>query len=135
MQIQDRLPRMKQQQQQPWAGGSMQPVGSNTTTTTSARTPLQNQSRQLPRTNAYLNHMLSQVSFFCFWCSPSSPQSVFTNGVLFSTIATAPAAAAAAATTTATTTTTAATTTATTTAAAAATSKESVWTNGHRFFW
>ena len=60
---------MKQQsqQQQPWATSRMQPVGSNTitTTATSARTPLQNQPRQqLPRqaTNIYLSHMLSQVS-------------------------------------------------------------------------
>ncbi|XP_076378438.1 uncharacterized protein LOC117223279 isoform X9 [Megalopta genalis] len=55
----------QQQQQQPWTGGSMQSVGGNntiTTTATSARTPLQSQSRQLPRptTNTYLNHMLSQ---------------------------------------------------------------------------
>ncbi|XP_031827590.1 uncharacterized protein LOC116424817 isoform X8 [Nomia melanderi] len=55
----------QQQQQQPWTGGSMQSVGGNntiTTTATSARTPLQSQSRQLPRqtTNTYLSHMLSQ---------------------------------------------------------------------------
>ncbi|XP_044595968.1 nuclear receptor coactivator 3 isoform X5 [Cotesia glomerata] len=65
---QDKLPRVadrlkQQQQQQPWTGSGMQSVGSTATTTvaTSARTPLQNQSRQLPRqaTNIYLNHMLS----------------------------------------------------------------------------
>ncbi|XP_078051101.1 uncharacterized protein LOC144477313 isoform X11 [Augochlora pura] len=55
----------QQQQQQPWTGGSMQSVGGNntiTTTATSARTPLQSQSRQLPHptTNTYLSHMLSQ---------------------------------------------------------------------------
>ncbi|CAD6227526.1 GSCOCG00001209001-RA-CDS [Cotesia congregata] len=64
----DKLPRVadrlkQQQQQQPWTGSGMQSVGSTATTTvaTSARTPLQNQSRQLPRqaTNIYLNHMLS----------------------------------------------------------------------------
>ncbi|XP_032453114.1 nuclear receptor coactivator 3 isoform X10 [Nasonia vitripennis] len=53
----------QQQQQQPWT--SMQSVGSNSTTTTatSARTPMQNQSRQLPRqpTNTYLTH-LQQVT-------------------------------------------------------------------------
>ncbi|XP_008555470.1 nuclear receptor coactivator 3 isoform X2 [Microplitis demolitor] len=65
---QDKLPRVadrlkQQQQQQPWTGSGMQSVGSTATTTvaTSARTPLQNQSRQLPRqaANIYLNHMLS----------------------------------------------------------------------------
>lgn len=68
---QDKLPRVadrlkQQQQQQPWTGSGMQSVGSTATTTvaTSARTPLQNQSRQLPRqaANIYLNHMLSHVS-------------------------------------------------------------------------
>lgn len=73
--LQDKLPRvadrLKQHppQQPPWATSRMQPVVSNTitTTATSARTPLQNLPRQqLPRqaTDLYLNHMLSQVSFF-----------------------------------------------------------------------
>ncbi|XP_043275325.1 nuclear receptor coactivator 2-like isoform X9 [Venturia canescens] len=61
---QDKLPRVvdRLKQQQPWSGGSMQPIVSNATTTTatSARTPLQNQTRQLPRQATYLNHMLSQ---------------------------------------------------------------------------
>ncbi|XP_076655229.1 uncharacterized protein LOC143360357 isoform X2 [Halictus rubicundus] len=64
-QQQQQAQQQQQQQQQPWTGGSMQSVGGNntiTTTATSARTPLQSQSRQLPRptTNTYLNHMLSQ---------------------------------------------------------------------------
>ena len=61
---QDKLPRVLErnksqqlQQQQPWTG--MHSV-SNTNTTASARTPMQNQSRQLPRqaTNIYLNQMV-----------------------------------------------------------------------------
>lgn len=69
--VADRLKQQKQQpQQQPWTGSGMQSVGSTATTTvaTSARTPLQNQSRQLPRTgnNVYLNHILSQVNSFSF---------------------------------------------------------------------
>ena len=60
------------QQQQPWTSGSLQSTansvttaaGTTTTTATSVRTPLQTQSRQLPRqaANIYLSHMLSQVS-------------------------------------------------------------------------
>lgn len=60
--------RMKQQQQQPWNISGMQSVGSTATTSvaTSARTPLQNQSRQLPRqpTNIYLSQIQSHVSRF-----------------------------------------------------------------------
>ncbi|XP_011314161.1 nuclear receptor coactivator 2 isoform X5 [Fopius arisanus] len=64
-QVNDRLKQQHpQQQQQPWtASGMPQSIGSTATTTiaTSARTPLQNPSRQLPRqsTSIYLSHMLS----------------------------------------------------------------------------
>jgi nuclear receptor coactivator 2 len=62
---QDKLPRVldrSKQQQQPWT--SMQSGCSNSTATaTSARTPMQNQSRQIPRqtTNIYLTHLVTII--------------------------------------------------------------------------